>query len=283
VYDGKVYVFGGAANADILNDVYEYDPTKNAWSARASMPIASFDMQAHAIGNYIYVVAGYGNSGFMNELLRYDPANDTWTARTPKPTYRYQFTSIAVDGRLYVIGGEGTIDDGPWASGKPWAFKDLVEVYDPSTDEWTRDDAAPMPFAGASSCMAGGAIYIFGGVVPVAGEIERNRAVEAFTMKFDPALGTWSTGAPMPDAAEGANCVSVGGEMYVIGGRSGGAGAMNSVRRYDPGTNTWTTPSRLPSHRYWGVAAASDEIFILGGLGSDDALFNAVEIFDPSP
>jgi hypothetical protein len=283
VYDGKLYVFGGAANNDILNNVYEYDPARNAWSPKASMPIASFDMQAHVIENHIYVVAAYGKLGFMNELLRYDPANDTWAAMTPKPTYRYQFSSAVVDGRLYVIGGEGTIDDGPWASGKPWAFKDLVEVYDPNTDAWTRDDAAPMPFAGASSCAVGSAIYIFGGVVPVEGDIERNRAVESFTMKFDPALGTWSTEAPMPEAAEGASCVSVGSDMYVLGGRSDGGEAMNSVRKYDADTDTWTTPSRLPSHRYWGAAAASDEIFILGGLGRDHAHFNAVEIFNPSP
>lgn len=282
MYDGKLYVFGGTTSAGVLDDVYEYDPTRNAWSARASMPVASFDMQAHAIGNYIYVVAAYGNQGFMNELLRYDPVNDTWTARTPKPTYRYEFTSAVVDGRLYVIGGEGTVDDGPSASGKPWAFKDLVEVYDPGTDAWTRDPGAPMQFASASSCVADSAIYIFGGVVPVVGEMGRDRAVEAFTLKFDPALGTWSTGAPMPDAAEGARCAAVGGAMYVTGGRTGAGAAMNSMRRYDAGTDTWTAPSRLPSNRYWGAAAASDEIFILGGIGNDDALLNAVEIFDPS-
>jgi N-acetylneuraminic acid mutarotase len=102
-------------------------------------------------------------------------------------------------------------------------------------------------------------------------------------MKFDPALGTWSSGAPMPEPAEGATCVTVGNEMYVLGGRSDGAEATNAVRKYDPDTDSWTTPSRLPSHRYWGAATASDEIFILGGLGSDQALFDAVEIFDPSP
>ena len=273
--EGKIFLFGGAAaNGDILNSTREYDPATNQWTSRAPMPVASFDMTAHTIGEHIYVLAAYGANAFMNQLWRYDPVADTWQVKTPRPTYRYQFASAVVDGRIFVMGGDGTIDGGPWESGKPWAVKDLLEIYDPLTDSWSTGQPAPIAFASGASCVSNDEIYVFSGV-------DAARAHAAFTLTFNPATNTWSSGTPMPQAADGFNCVSVGNDLYVTGGRTAAGEVLNGVRRYDPGAGTWTLATRLPSSRYWGAAAAVEqELFIFGGVGSDGAALNSVEIFD---
>lgn len=283
-YDGKIYVFGGAGESKVLDVVRVYDPASNQWTQGAPMPIASFDVSANVIGEHIYVLAAYGPNGFMNQLMRYNPVTNTWETRANKPSHRYQFTSAVLGGRLYVIGGDGTVDDGPWESGKPWEKKDLVEIYDPPTDSWTTGTAAPMPFSGASSCVIDEQIYVFGGLLnnDNVGLMESPVTLRSFTLKFDPAIQEWTSKEPMTEAVEGAMCVATGGSAYLLGGRGSG-GASNSMQRYDAELNTWASPSRLPSARYWGTAAlVGSEIFLFGGLGRGDGLLTDVEIFDTS-
>jgi N-acetylneuraminic acid mutarotase len=275
-HDGKIYVFGGVSGApSVLNLTQQYDPATNQWTSKAPMPVASHNLAAHTIGAHIYVLAAYGGIGFMNQLWRYDPVANTWETRNPKPTYRYEFASAVLAGRIYVLGGDGTVDNGPWESGKPWELKTLVEIYDPVADSWSTGQPAPFAFSSVATCVAAGEIFIFGG------RANPNRSVQAFTLAFNPGSNSWSTKAPMELAADGLSCVSAGEDFYVVAGR-GNEGAVNLVRRYDPATDAWLPSStRLPSSRYWATAAVVDEeMFVFGGNGMDNDVLDSVEIFD---
>jgi N-acetylneuraminic acid mutarotase len=277
VHDGKIYVFGGTSPENTtVNLVQEYDPAKNQWTMKAPMPVASFDVAAHTIGDRIYVLAAYGAGGFMNQFMSYDPVLNQWETKAPKPTYRYEFASAVVAGRIYVLGGQGTIDNGPWASGKPWAFKDLVEIYDPASNSWSSGQPAPMLFSSATSCTANGDIHVFDGTTGA------NSTLQSSALIFHPGSNAWSTGSPTQQAkVAGSNCVSAGGNFYILGGTSSEGSAANSVRRYDPVGNTWTSPTRLPSSRYWSAAAAvGNELFIFGGVGGNGAILGSTEIFN---
>src|SRR5437867_2479502 len=62
------------------------------------------------------------------------------------------------------------------------------------------------------------------------------------TRLYNISSDSWSFGmlAPFPPSSEQAYGESThGGFLYVIGGRFGGP--LNSLRRYDPVTNTWAT------------------------------------------
>ena len=284
VFGEKIFVFGGVTPPDTetlglgsehLTDVYEYDPLLNRWTPKAPMPIGSFDLEAHTIGDKIFVMAAYGANGFRNEVWEYDPVNDTWLAKTPKPTYRYEFGSAAVDGKIYVIGGVGTIDDGPWESGKPWEFKDYVEIYDPALDEWSVGQAAPVASASAEACVFGGEIYLFGGRTDGGG-------LEAFVYNYNPSTDMWSAKSPMLHAREGHRCVSLGDEVYLMGGRDSD-GTLDLVERYDPLVDSWVTRTRLPTARHWfSVSAIGDQIFTFGGSSDGRTLLDVVEVFSTS-
>jgi N-acetylneuraminic acid mutarotase len=282
-FGGEVFVFGGSTPLDGIDDPVAYrsarvyDSVANSWTVLPSMPVGAYDLDAQVIGNKIYVIPGYGVGGFRNELLEYDPHAGTWAQKASNPTYRYEFVSEAVNGRIYVIGGHGTIDDGPWASGKPWTYKDRVSVYDPATDTWSQGQSAPMALASSASCALGDKIYVFGG--------RTDSAMQAVTLVYDTATNSWSTKAPPSVAKEGHACVRVGDRLYVFGGRVHTGTAQDAVDQYDPATDTWTAVTRLPTARFWtDGAAVGGEIVILGGNpGPGVSSADRVDILNPMP
>jgi hypothetical protein len=72
------------------------------------------------------------------------------------------------------------------------------------------------------------------------------------------------------------------GNIYAIGGYSGGVG-INTVEKYNPATNTWTTVAPMPTARA-GLAAAVDSsgnIYAIGGTNGGSPQ-NTVEKYNPS-
>lgn len=285
-FGGKIYVFGGVTPADQSSEplgnlpatAYRharvYDPVANTWTPLELMPVGAYDLEAHVVGNKIYVIAGYGVGGFRNELMEYDPLANTWALKTPSPTYRYIFSSAVVNDRIYVIGGQGTIDDGPWEQGKPWAFKSHVAIYDPATDTWSTGQPAPVAFGEADSCVFGDDIYVFGGE-------DSSGGLLASTLRYNTTTNAWDTRSAMAVAKESFSCVRVGDRFYLLGGWAEG-GVVGAVDRYDPVTDTWASPTRLPTPRYWFDAEASaGEIFIMGGANNVTLSLDVVEILNP--
>ena len=83
----------------------------------------------------------------------------------------------------------------------------------------------------------------------------------------------WQTVAPLPQDLFGGASATDGTYEYVIGGYSftggGGAGAtLNTVYRYDPATDTWTTLAPLPQIDLLSAAVyypPTNKIFVFGG------------------
>ncbi|WP_116809686.1 Kelch repeat-containing protein [Steroidobacter cummioxidans] len=278
-FGNKMYVFGGVTAADGSGDptAYSwtrmYDPVANSWVAKTPMPVGGYDVKAHLVGDKIYVLPAYGVNGFRNEVLEYDPVNDSWAVKTPSPTYRYTFSSQVVNGKIYLIAGEGTLNDGPWAPGAEWAFKDHVAIYDPATDTWSAGPPSPTTFASAGTCALDDNIYIFGGR-------SSSNAALATTWVYNVSTETWSAKSPLAATRQDAKCVRVGDLFYVLGGSNSG-GPLESVERYDPATDSWTSPTRIPTPRYFIEAEAiGSKIFIPGGRSWTGDLLDALEILD---
>ncbi len=56
---------------------------------------------------------------------------------------------------IYIIGG---VDQ--------TGILDIVEVYDPETDEWTSTDSIPTPMMVPSYAQVGDTLYVYGGITP---------------------------------------------------------------------------------------------------------------------
>ena len=189
------------------------------------------------------------------------------------PTYRYIFMSESVNGKVYVIGGHGTVDDGPWESGKGWEYKSNIDIYDPANDTWSFGEEAPSTLARSASCANDGKIYILGG---------KTSSPSAKTFQYDTSTDAWSEKAQAPTARSRYSCISVGDNFYAIGGVNSPQ-ALNIMERYSTKTDSWENAGTLPTARYSTTAnLINDKIYIMGGIGDEHQLLDIVEVMDTS-
>jgi N-acetylneuraminic acid mutarotase len=102
------------------------------------------------------------------------------------------------------------------------------------------------------------------------------------------AHNTWTSGAPMPTAVMFPMVAVLGGQIYVVGGATGGTvgtvtGIVADTQVFDPATNAWSTGVPLPTPLCAGAAAVVDgALYVIGGVLQDGTTYtNAVWAFNP--
>ncbi len=84
VIDGKFYVVGGIGTAHRKLQVY--DPVRNRWTSKATMPSHQPDAAGAVAGGKLYVIGGMINGVPQRIVQAYDPATNSWKTRAPMPT-----------------------------------------------------------------------------------------------------------------------------------------------------------------------------------------------------
>ncbi|HEV8519436.1 MAG TPA: kelch repeat-containing protein, partial [Burkholderiales bacterium] len=232
------YVIGGFKYPDSgptawqpIDNVWEYDPKNDTWKALAPLPTKRGSPNAAVVNGKIYVIGGAGlqpgsketvvhparahRSLAANEV--YDPATNTWQTRSAMPTARNHAAVGVVDNKIYIIAGRVGNAFITRASNT-----DIVEVYDPATDQWG-DLKAPMPTARSASSWGTykGKIYVAGGEQRTPNWQRTFRAVEV----YDPATNHWSTMPPMEFPRHGMAGDIVGNRFHLVSGDAASGGA----------------------------------------------------------
>ena len=143
-----------------------------------------------------------------------------------------------------------------------------------------------------------GKVYVIGGATTADGSkdvaIGNNTTVKNLTTNdvYDIATNTWTSAAPMALGRNHVFAGTVGGKIYVIGGRIAHAFVAASqntdvVEEYDPATNTWGAQrAKMPTARSGGGwATYGGKIYVAGGEVATNSLvgaFRALEAFDPA-
>ena len=83
VVAGRLYVVGGYTGGRVswsrLVSLYEYDPTRNAWVARAAMPTPRGALAVAVVGDRLQALGGDAD-GVTGAHEVYDPRSDRWTS-----------------------------------------------------------------------------------------------------------------------------------------------------------------------------------------------------------
>ena len=118
----------GAVNgvSNFRTETWSYDPSSNAWTARASMRYVRGDAAYAALPNGRIVVAG-GERNLrtldvkvpQHSVEIYYAAEDTWAEKAPMPYARFRFAAAAVGQSTYVFGGQQVCSDDPAQSLNP--------------------------------------------------------------------------------------------------------------------------------------------------------------------
>lgn len=234
---GKIYAFGGfvpppsgpPAWVPIAN-AWEYDPAADAWRALAPMPTRRGSPVATAVNGKIYVIGGASTHPGSSEpavhparphralavVEEYDPATNAWRQRSPMPTARNHAGIGVVNGKIYVIGGR--VGSAFVGTSSP---TDIVEEYDPATDQWGALKAR-MPTARSAVAFGtmGGRIYVAGGEYQNDQFMAAFRALEA----YDPATNRWFVLPRMPVPRHGLAGAVVGNRFHLVSGDVQSAG-----------------------------------------------------------
>ena len=140
-----------------------------------------------------------------------------------------------------------------WSQGSPAA----------AVATWTTAAAAGVARQELYPEVLGGKIYVAGGL------LSPNTGYSAHFEAYDPETDAWARLATLPQARHHMTLTAVGGQLYGVGGFTGGFPvwqAQPTMFIYDPARNAWRAGTDLATPRAEGIAAAVDgKLYLIGG------------------
>jgi hypothetical protein len=250
-----------------------------AWTRIDDFPATRHEGGFVQAGTRLFAIGGREG----DSVLRWDPADGAWSTGASSPVKLHHFQAVELDGLIYAIGAM----TGECCSEPPAAN---VYIYDPVADRWITGPAIPS----ARRRGGGGAVAVGGKIYLVSGNTNgHNGPVSALVDVFDPAAGTFTALAPIPNPRDHFFAVHHEGRLFVAGGRVSDAAVdgnvvddtVTAVDVYDIATNTWTTlpaASNLPTPRAGAATGiVGNELIVAGGESAAIAAAHAqVEAMD---
>jgi hypothetical protein len=215
--NGRIYLIGGQTS-DVseqghVNTVWELDPARGTWVAKAPMPTARSSGVAVVHDGKIYVAGG--RPPREQDFAVYDPATDRWEELPLLPTPRNHLTGAAINGRIHVVGGRQ-------GHGLGYAVVTAHEVFDPQARAWT--SAAPLLRArsGMNGVMAHGCFHVWGGEGPGGMYPDHDY--------YDARTNQWKSLPGMPTPVHGVyGSAFAGGLIWASGGGTNVGGNFGSL------------------------------------------------------
>ena len=222
-----VHLFGGTKWA---NHVI-YHTSSNTWTEKELVGFHVDEGAAGVINGQLYA-CGDGTFGAV-EMYRYEAGNDEWTKLAGNPMPRRLPAYGVIGSKLYLAGGFAG------------AYNSKTNAYDAGGNSWS--GAADVKPPGGTGVLSGtvynGKLYVFGG-----------NASPTDAMVYDPVANNWTNLEPIPAARYMGMVVTVGDEIWLMGGRQSNT-AKDTLYIYYPGQDSWADVGTIPEALYGGRAA----------------------------
>lgn len=266
-YNNSINVVSGS-NEETLDSIETYNPEKDEWKAASFFIPNKRGWYGSAIlGDQFYVLGG---KQVRTEWLEYESGpqyryfdsvevldinREIWTSATPMKVRRAGLSAAACKGRIYVFGGINY--DNP----SKHYIMDSVDVYNPSTGEWTHQFTMPYPLMAPAVESSGDKIYVIGGY--------NNGIHSDATYMLDVITGDWKKCASMKNARRDCASIVCRNRIMVFGGCCDSL-YTSSCEAYDIENDVWEELPQLPEARAWSAAACvSGRVFIIGGANAN--------------
>lgn len=207
--NNRIYVTGYLVSGFAESGrTFEYDPATNAWSERTPLPLGRARGASATVAHddLLYVIGGIRGLQSVADVDQYDPVLDEWRSLPPLPRTSDHIVAGAIGDFIYVAGGRAGGIEG---------HTDRLDVFRPSTLEWTIGPSMPTSRGGHAASVAAGRLYVFGGE---GDRFSPPSFVFDETESYDPAANLWRTLVRMPTPRHGTGAATVGDRIYVPGG-----------------------------------------------------------------
>ncbi len=239
-----------------------YDTSISCWSKLPYSPTKFCSIVI--INNLLTLVGGRDHGGALsNQLfsLTGEGIGRRWTEEfPPMPTKREVSTALCTGTTLIVAGG--------------WVLDvctQRVEVLNSETLQWSTAADLPQTLSYAPAAVCGDEMYIMGEAM--------------YTCSVEPLLastrsrdgGIWKKVAAPPVTQT--TCVSIHGQLLVIGGRDSDGDPTSAIHMYNPTTDSWEVISHMGTPRCDCIAAVlpNNQLMVVGGYTSIFGTTDSVE------
>jgi hypothetical protein len=213
VYDGDLYVIGGAATTSANNDdvLVLNLPDATSWTILSNAFETRINSQAVLYVGTIYMPFGYGGSSTLNNWGVYSITGNTSTSISNSLTIRQGCAATLLGTIVYSIGGT----DGN---------EEKIHRYDVFAGEWLSDetlgDGESVNWAQGSTITIGSRIFVFNGTNTYIRETN----------------GTWRKDMlPIPRAVFNSSAALLNGKVYITGGtNAAGLSPVNTILEFTP-------------------------------------------------
>ncbi len=268
------------------------------WTPRADMPFAAqeiYPAEFRCGGEPVVVVAGGitagdgGKLGVTDACAYYVAVADIWNIAATLPAPRHHLALASMKESLFAIGGFAADEAGQWRM-----QRDVWRIDDLNRENWRPVAPMPLPQAEAVTLSHDGFIHVIGGRTPK-GERNQDWTDQTDTgahWTYDPKEDTWKARAPLPVPRNSAAGAVLGGELYVVSGRTVANGNTPVCHAYDPKADTWREIASLPRpsdpkapRGQGGLAAAAlnGSIYAFGGewFGETSGVYADTFVYRP--
>ena len=162
--DGKIYIMGGRTGGQYTSVTTNeaYDPATGEWTMKAPMLYPVVEHSSAVVGNKIYVMGGQNEFKVNDTMMMpynqiYDTETDTWSLGAALPNSVWGAAGAAagaLDSEIYLVGGQ--LD-------KMYDGTDLLQIYNPATDNWTIGAHMPTARFDLAVAVLGDKLYALGG------------------------------------------------------------------------------------------------------------------------
>ncbi|XP_078491119.1 kelch-like protein 38 [Ciona intestinalis] len=193
-----------------------------------------------------------GGTRTLNKVMKYDLRRNEWSGLLNLPDGRQRASAVVVDGVLYFIAGD--LQTG----GYNYSFQMNSNKQNSC---WERFASSNEKRYAASAAVLKGSIFLFGG------KKMRNTILSSGEC-YIIALEKWMKVANMNEAKHSFALVSLGDQLYSLGGsNTWDDSAVSLVERYDPLSDVWRNNAHMQTARmYFAAVVLNNAIYALGKL-----------------
>lgn len=308
---GRCQTLGGGLIEGEVSDANTRRPLDGATVTDTSAPVT--DMFATAVSR-----ANPGDANLPGGFFwLYSPRAGRNTVTTTAPRYATVRTSVIASGTVYTydpampagrlkvtpagvslktVLGSTASQDVTLTNAGTGPLKVAVEQQNATTTStaqaagsWQTLPDYPQPIVNSVVGSYEGKTYSVGGALSMfGGAMVGQSALAKTSYVYDPAAGSWSQIADLPQLLTAATGAFVDGTLYVVGGLDypprGGNGIVESTTyAYHPGSNTWTQVANLPQALNFANAAVYDgRLYVIGGQTATNQSSNSAYRYDPA-